>query len=75
MKPVPVKSTTLATVAYDADRELLQLGFRDQAICRYFDVPVDVHESLLRASSKGIYFNRFIRDRFAHVRVSVNSLS
>src|ERR1039457_6410141 len=26
MKPIPVESTTLATVAYDTDRELLQLG-------------------------------------------------
>ena len=75
MKPVPVESTTLATVAYDADRELLQLGFRDQAVYRYFDVPVDVHENLLRASSKGSYFNRFIRGRFAHARVPVDSLS
>jgi hypothetical protein len=75
MKPVPVESTTLTTVAYDADRELLQLGFRDQAVYRYFDVPVDVHENLLRASSKVSYFNRFIRGRFAHARVSGNSLS
>jgi hypothetical protein len=29
----------------------------------------------LRASSKGSYFNRFIRGRFAHARVSVDSLS
>ena len=75
MKPVAVESTTLTTVAYDADRKLLQLGFRDQAVYRYFDVPIDVHENLLRASSKGSYFNRFIRGRFAHARVSFDSLS
>jgi hypothetical protein len=75
MKPVAVESTTLTTVAYDADRELLQLGFRDQAVYCYFDVPADVHENLLRASSKGSYFNRFIRGRFAHTRVSANFLS
>jgi lysyl-tRNA synthetase, class II len=75
MKPVPVQSTLLTTVAYDADRKLLQLGFRDQAAYRYFDVPADLHDNLLRASSKGSYFNRFIRGRFAYARVSADSLS
>jgi hypothetical protein len=75
MKPVPVQSTTLTTVAYDADRELLQLEFRDQTVYRYFDVPAHLHENLLRASSKGSYFNALIRGQFAHAWVSVNSLS
>jgi lysyl-tRNA synthetase class 2 len=75
MKPVAVESTILTMVAYDADRALLQLGFRDQDVYCYFDVPVDVHENLLRASSKGSYFNRFIRGRFAYARVSADSLS
>jgi hypothetical protein len=44
-------------------------------VYRYFDVPVDVHENLLRASSKGSYFNRFIRGRFAYAPASGDSLS
>jgi hypothetical protein len=75
MKPIPVESTTLATVAYDTDRELLQLGFRDQSVYHYFDVPAGVHEDLLRASSEGSYFNHAIRDRFVHARVPVPPLS
>jgi hypothetical protein len=43
MKPFPVQSTKLTTVAYDADRELLQLEFRDQAVYRSFDVPAHLH--------------------------------
>ncbi len=65
MKSTVVESTTLATVAYDADRELLQLEFRDRTIYQYFGVPADVHEALLRAPSKGCYFNRVIRRQFA----------
>jgi len=68
MKPTAVESTTLAAVAYDADRELLQIEFRDRSIYRYFSVPADVHEALLRATSKGSYFNRVIRGRFAYSR-------
>ncbi|MBI3208265.1 MAG: KTSC domain-containing protein [Candidatus Solibacter usitatus] len=70
MKPVVVESNTLTAVAYDADRGLLQLEFRDQTVYQYFEVPADVHESLLRAPSKGSYFNRAIRNCFEYVRTS-----
>jgi hypothetical protein len=59
-----VESSTLATVAYDEDRELLRLEFRSQAIYQYFGVPPAVHQALLGAPSKGRYFNHAIRGRF-----------
>jgi hypothetical protein len=64
MKPMVVNSTTLATVAYDAGRELLQLEFCDGAIYQYLGVSTQIHEALMRAPSKGSYFNRVIRGRF-----------
>ena len=70
MKPVAIESTTLATVAYDTDREVLELEFRDQCVYQYFGVPTEVHAALLLASSKGTYFNRNIRGRFAYARLS-----
>jgi hypothetical protein len=69
MKPTVVESTTLATVAYDPDRELLQIEFRDRTTYRYFNVPLDVHKTLLCAPSKGSYFNRLIRGQFAYTRI------
>ena len=69
MKPTILESTTLATVAYDADRQLLQIEFRDRTAYRYFNLPTDVYETLLRAPSKGSYFNRVIRGQFAYVRM------
>lgn len=74
MKPTVVESTTLATVAYDADRRLLQIEFRDRATYRYFNVPTDVYETLLRAPSKGSYFNGVIRGQFAYVRMQADRL-
>jgi hypothetical protein len=59
-----VESSTLATVAYDEARELLQLGFCNQAVYRYFGVPAAVHQALLGAPSRGRYFNFAIRGRF-----------
>lgn len=65
-----VESTTLATVAYDDTRELLQLEFRSRAVYHYFGVPATVHDVLLAAPSKGRYFNQAIRGRYAFVRVA-----
>jgi hypothetical protein len=66
MNVTTVESTILAMVAYDDVRELLQLEFRSRAIYQYFGVPAAVHAALLRAPSKGSYFNRVIRGRFPY---------
>ena len=65
----------MAAVAYDSNRELLQIEFRDGTVYQYFNVPADVHENLLRAPSKGTYFNRVIRGRFPYTRLPNQSLS
>ena len=70
MHVTAVESTTLATVAYDKARGLLQLEFRSRAIYQYFGVAAAVHEALLGAPSKGSYFNRFIRGRFPYCLAS-----
>jgi hypothetical protein len=75
MKPMVVNSTTLATVAFDAGRELLQLEFCDGAIYQYLGVSAETHEDLMRAPSKGSYFNRVIRGRFAFAPRQTPSLS
>jgi hypothetical protein len=66
MHVTAVESTTLATVAYDKARGLLQLEFRSRAIYQYFGVGAAAHQALLGAPSKGSYFNRFIRGRFPY---------
>ena len=66
MRVATVESTTLATVAYDETRKLLQLEFCSQAVYLYFGVPSAVHRALLSASSKGRYFNQTIRGRFPY---------
>lgn len=70
MKPIAVESNSLATAAYDAERELLRIEFRDRAVYQYFGVPADVHAGLLQAPSKGSYFNCAIRGRYAYARES-----
>jgi hypothetical protein len=70
MNVIAVESSTLATIAYDGTRELLQLEFNSCALYQYFGVPATVHEALLRAPSKGRYFNQAIRGKFPYSRIS-----
>jgi KTSC domain len=66
MNPVPVDSSSLATVAYDPVPATLRIEFRDGTVYHYFRVPTEVHQALLHASSKGRYFNLAIRGRFSY---------
>jgi len=63
---LPVNSTLIAGVGYEANSTLLHLEFRDGSLYRCFRVPVEIYEGLLAAESKGVYFNRRIRGSFRH---------
>ena len=63
-EPIALRSTTLASAAYDQQQFLLQLEFRNGSIYQYFQVPARIYQGLLTAESKGQYFNRWIRDQF-----------
>jgi hypothetical protein len=70
MDVTAVESSTLATIAYDRNRERLQLEFNSHALYQYFGVPATVHEALLCAPSKGSYFNQAIWGQFPYSRIS-----
>ena len=65
MPRVPLASRTLVSVIYDADRRQLEVEFRSGRRYLYFQVPPHCYQELLHAPSKGGYFNRSIRKRFA----------
>ena len=71
MRMVPVESSTLTAVGYDAEGKLLHLEFCSRAVFQYFGVPAALHEALLNATSKGSFFNRSIRGRFPYRQASV----
>ncbi|MCU1273028.1 MAG: hypothetical protein JWO48_459 [Bryobacterales bacterium] len=69
MNRVAVASTTLASVSYFPDRQLLELEFRNGAVYQYFDVSLNDYRQLLTADSKGTYFNSHIRNCFPYRQV------
>ncbi|HLT76391.1 MAG TPA: KTSC domain-containing protein [Ferrovibrio sp.] len=61
-----VESSTLRRVSYSGAARVLTLTFTSGRIYAYYDVPPRIHAGLMRADSKGRYFNRHIRPRFAY---------
>jgi hypothetical protein len=73
MQRVPLESRTLASALYDPDRLQLELEFRSGKRYLYFQVPRPCYEELLNADSRGRYFNRNIRKRFAYQHLTAPS--
>ena len=69
INPVAMRSSSLAQVAYDPCRSILQVEFRDGTTYQYANVPVETYHDLLQADSKGAYFNRCVRNTFRHALV------
>jgi len=63
---VAVESTALAKIAHDTERAILLVEFRNGTLYQYRKVPRQIYQDLLRADSKGVYFNRHIRNLFQH---------
>jgi hypothetical protein len=73
MQPVQLQSKTLASALYHPRRRQLELEFRSAKRYLYFQVPLQCYRQLLRADSKGTYFNRNIRNRFPFQDLSIPS--
>ena len=70
MRRDAVESTTLKSMGYEGESQILEIEFQSGAVYQYLDVPEAVYEGLRRAGSKGRYFNDEIRDDYAFVRVA-----
>jgi KTSC domain len=69
MDRIPVSSSNIAEVGYDEQSTTLEILFLNQSIYQYFDVPKDVYDSLVSATSVGQYFNANIRGEYRFAKV------
>jgi hypothetical protein len=69
MSTKSVDSSVLDIIEYDDAKRVLKVRFRTGRVYHYFDVPPATWDALLRADSKGSYFNRVIRRRYRALRV------
>ncbi|MBX8465825.1 MULTISPECIES: KTSC domain-containing protein [unclassified Deinococcus] len=64
MHHVPVSSSNLASVGYDALTQTLEVAFQNGSLYSYAGVPAAVHQDLMSASSHGTYFSANIRNKY-----------
>ena len=69
---VPVSSSALRAVGYDADRRILEIEFHNGEVYCYYDVPAEVHWGLMAADSHGRYFDQHIRGAFRYEKIEPN---
>ena len=65
-------STVIRDFSYDPAAHRLDVEFVSGRRYAYHAVPERVVEGMRRATSKGGYFNRRIRDRFAFTRIGLD---
>jgi KTSC domain len=68
MKTVAFEKSMLQSVTYDEEQQTLDVLFANGRKYRYFEVPEIVVAGLIRAESKGRFFNERIRDSFPSAR-------
>ncbi|MFE1961400.1 KTSC domain-containing protein [Streptomyces sp. NPDC059479] len=72
VKRVSVVSSSLASVGYETQSRTLEVQFKNGGIYRYAGVPEAVHSGLMRAPSKGRYFDAFIKKAGYQARGSLD---
>ena len=57
---IPVSSSSVRAVGFNADYNVLEVEFQNGRIYRYYGVPASIYKGLLAAPSKGRYVNERI---------------
>jgi hypothetical protein len=62
MNRQPVESSMIRSVGYDAASATLEVEFNSGKVYQYFEVPAEIHQELMEASSHGSYMRSAIID-------------
>jgi len=64
-----VSSSSIKSVGYDPDPEILEIELQQGSIYQYFSVPKKVYDDLINAFSKGRYYAVYIKDKYRYRRI------
>jgi hypothetical protein len=65
----PVASSNIASVGYDAPYETLEVEFQNGTVYQFYNIPQGIYEQFMGASSKGQFFNVYIKNAYPYSRV------
>jgi len=64
MNRQPIHSSVIVSAGYDPGTNTMDVEFVSGRVYRYFMIPAEMFEALVKADSAGRYFNETIRERF-----------
>ena len=70
METQHVSSSNIRSIGYDAPTQTLEIEFGSGRVYQYYGVPDQMHEQIMQASSKGRFFNTYIKDTYPYSRVA-----
>ena len=69
MERIPVSSSNIRAIGYDANSETLEVEFLNDSVYQYSGVPQGEYDGLMSADSHGIYLNTRIKGRYPYSRL------
>jgi hypothetical protein len=66
----PVKSSRIASVAYDKRTATLEIRFNDRSMLQYQGVPTRIYNDFLQVVSKGRYYDGVVKGKFKETKVN-----
>jgi KTSC domain-containing protein len=64
MNMININSSAINAIGYDENSNHLRIEFSHGNTYDYYNVPKEIFEGLLNASSAGSYYNQYIKDKF-----------
>lgn len=64
-----VKSSRIASIAYDTFSETLEIRFLDRSAYRYQRVPVHIYNNFLSVVSKGRFYDGVVKGKFKETKL------
>ena len=64
-----VSSSNIRSIGYDTDSQSLEVEFHNSFVYQYYNVPQQVCDALMAASSKGQFLNSQIKNMYPYSRV------
>ena len=69
IKRKPIESSILKSIGYDSESKILEIELKkNKQIRQYHNFPKDIWEEFRTTDSKGLYFLKYIKDKYDELR-------
>lgn len=70
MERIGVSSSNVESIGYDKSKKIIEIEFKKGSVYQYKEVPENIFNNFLYASSHGKYFNVYIKDKYLTTKIN-----